>query len=65
LGGLLLAFVLNLLPAMRLRFERQPEGLTGVITLKPVLIHWAVVGMCLLMVGIILIYAFFENFGPF
>ena len=65
LGGLLLAFLLNLLPALNMRFERGPEGLTSVITFKPVLIHWAFIGMSLLMVGIILIYAFFENFGPF
>jgi hypothetical protein len=65
LGGLLLAFILNLLPALALRFERGPAGLTGVITFKPVLIHWVFIGVSLLMVGIILIYAFFENFGPF
>ena len=64
LGGLLLAFVLNLLPALTLRFERGPAGLTGVITFKPVLVHWAFIGMSLLMVGTILVYAFFENFGP-
>ena len=65
LGGLMLAFILNLLPALTLRFEHQPEGLTGVITFKPVLIHWALIGTSLLMVGVILVYAFFENFGPF
>jgi len=65
LGGLMLAFILNLLPALTLRFEHQPEGLTSVITFKPVLIHWAFIGMSLLMVGVILVYAFFENFGPF
>lgn len=64
LGGLLLAFILNLLPALTLRFSRGSEGLTGVITFKPVLVHWALIGMSLLMVGIILMYAFFENFGP-
>ncbi len=64
LGGLLLAFILNLLPALNLRFERRTEGLTSVITFKPVLVHWAFIGMSLLMVGTILIYAFFENFGP-
>ena len=64
LGGPLLAFLLNLLPALNLRFERQFEGLTSVITFKPALLHWAIIGMSLLMVGIILIYAFFENFGP-
>ena len=65
LGGLLLAFVLNLLPALTLRFERGPAGLTSVVTFKPVPVHWVFIGMSLLMVGIILIYAFFENFGPF
>ena len=64
LGGLLLAFILNLLPALTLRFERGPEGLTGVITFKPAILHWVFIGMSLLMVGTILIYAFFENFGP-
>ena len=65
LGGLLLAFILNLLPALTLRFERGSAGLTSVITFKPVLLHWAFIGMSLLMVGTILVYAFFENFGPF
>ena len=64
LGGLLLSFVLNVFPAMKLRFERQPDGLVSVITLKPVLLHWLFVGTSLLMVLIILIYAFFENFNP-
>jgi hypothetical protein len=65
LGGLLLAFILNLLPALNLRFEKGTEGLTGVITFKPALIHWAIIGMSLLMVAIIMIYVFLENFGPF
>jgi amino acid transporter len=65
LGGLLLAFLLNLLPAMKLCFKRGTEGLTSVITFKPVLVHWAIIGMSLLMVGIITIYVFLENFGPF
>jgi hypothetical protein len=64
LGGLLLAFILNLTPAIKLRFEHQPEGLTSVITFKPVILHWIFVGISLLIVGIILVYAFFENFVP-
>jgi hypothetical protein len=64
LGGLLLAFILNLTPAIKLRFERQPEGLTSVITFKPVILHWIFVGISLLIVSIILVYAFFENFVP-
>jgi L-cystine uptake protein TcyP (sodium:dicarboxylate symporter family) len=65
LGGLRLAFILNLFPVLTLRFEQGSAGLTGVITFKPVLIHWTFVGMSLLMVWIILIYAPFGNFGPF
>jgi hypothetical protein len=48
LGGLLLAFILNLTPAVKLRVERQAEGLTSVITFKPVILHWILVGMSLL-----------------
>ena len=65
LGGLLLAFILNLLPALTLHFERQSEGLTGVITFKPALIHWTMIGLSLLMIGVILTYAFVENFKSF
>ena len=64
LAGLLLAFIMNVLPAMTFHFERKPEGLTGTVTFKPVLLHWVFIGASILMVGIVLIYAFFENFGP-
>ncbi|MCC6301127.1 MAG: hypothetical protein IT314_17695 [Anaerolineales bacterium] len=61
LGGLFLAFILNAIPAVKLHFERQPEGIISIITFKPVLLHWAVVGLSLLMVGILFIYSLFEN----
>lgn len=64
LGGLFLAFILNVIPAVRLRFERQAEGLVSVVTFKPVILHWILIGMSLLIVGTILAYAFFENFEP-
>ena len=64
LGGLLLVFILNITPAIKLRMERQPEGLTSVITFKPVLLHWIFAGTSILLVGIILVYAFLENFKP-
>ena len=64
LGGLLLAFVMNFLPAITFRFERKPEGLTSTITFKPAILHWVLIGASVLLVGIILIYAFVENFGP-
>lgn len=61
LGGLFLAFILNAIPAVKLRVERQPEGMTGIITFKPVLLHWIIVGLSILMVGILLTYSLFEN----
>ena len=61
LGGIFLAFVLNAIPAIRLRFERQPEGFTSVITFKPLLWHWVIVGLCILMTGILLTYGILEN----
>lgn len=64
LGGLFLIFILNAIPAMKLRFERQPEGLTSVITFKPVPLHWIFVGLSILMVGILLTYSLFENRIP-
>jgi hypothetical protein len=64
MGGLFLAFVMNVLPAVTFHFERKPEGLTSTITFKPVLFHWIIVSASVLMVGTILIYAFFENFAP-
>jgi hypothetical protein len=47
------------------RFEQGSAALTGVITFKPAILHWAMIGMSLLMVGIVLINAFFKNFGTF
>ena len=64
MGGLLLAFSMNVLPAISLHFERKPEGLTSTITFKPLLLHWLFIGLSILMVSTILIYAFFENFEP-
>lgn len=54
LGGLLLAFILNLLSVLTLRFELGHKGLASGITLKPVLIHWAFIGASSLMVEVIL-----------
>ena len=64
LGGLFLAFIMNVPPAMTFHLERKPEGLTSTITFKPVLLHWIFIGTSVLMVSIILIYGFVENFGP-
>lgn len=63
LGGLFLALILNFIPAIGLRIEHRPEGWISIITFKSVLLHWAFVGLSLLIIAIILIYAFFENFA--
>lgn len=65
LGGLLLVIILNLSPALKLHFERQPEGLTGMVTFRPVPLHWIFVGISLLVLTIIAAYLFLENFAPF
>lgn len=62
LGGLLLAGMLNLPPALELHWQRQPEGLAGMLTLKPGFLHWALVLASLLLLTVILGYAFVENF---
>jgi len=64
LGGLITAFILNVVPAVSFRFERKSGELSGIVTFKPVLLHWLFIGLSILMAGIILTYAFFENFRP-
>lgn len=64
LGGLLLAFVLNLVPSLSMRLERQPETLTGIITFRRVIANWGLVVISLILLFMILAYAFFENFAP-
>jgi fatty acid desaturase len=63
LGGLGVAVVLNLLPASQLRWSRESQSLSATITLKNNLLHWALVGISLMLLGIILVYSVIENFN--
>jgi hypothetical protein len=62
LGGLLVAFALNALPALGLHWERNPEGLSATVTFKNHWLHWTLVGLSLLMLATILAYSVTENF---
>jgi len=62
LGGLLLTFGLNLLPALGFHIERGPQGLNATVTFKKKWLHWALVGFSLLLVAILLGYSLTENF---
>jgi len=62
LGGLGAAFILNLLPAARLQWSRDSQSLSATITLKNNLLHWALVGISLLLLATILLYSVVENF---
>lgn len=63
LGGLGLALILNLLPASQLHWDRESQSLSATMTLKNNVLHWALVGISLLLLGIILLYSIVENFN--
>ncbi len=62
LGGLGAAVILNLLPASQLQWNRESQSLSATFTLKNNLLHWALVGVSLLLLGTILLYSLGENF---
>jgi len=63
LGGLGVAVILNLLPASQLHWSRESQSLSATITLKNNLLHWALMGISLLLLGTILLYSIVENFN--
>ena len=63
LGGLGAAFILNLLPASQLRWNRESQSLSATFTVKNNLLHWMLVGLSLFLLGAILLYAIGENFN--
>jgi fatty acid desaturase len=63
LGGLGIAVILNVLPAAQLHWSRESQSLSATITLKNNLLHWALIGISLLLLGIILLYSAVENFN--
>lgn len=63
LGGLGAALILNLLPASRLQWNSESQSLSATLTLKNNLMHWALVGVSLILLGTILLYSMVENFN--
>jgi hypothetical protein len=66
MGGLLAAMVLNALAVLRLQLEREPHGNLAALTLRigAKTFNLAVLGTALMLLAIILCYAFVENFQP-
>ena len=62
LGGLLLAFALNVRPVLRVDLKRQPQAIVGMVTVRGRLWNLVSVGLALGLLGAILAYAFVENF---
>lgn len=61
MGGLMLAFALNLIPVVRIKFE---EGnLVGMIKIRGKLLNLGFATFCCLLAAIIFVYLLFEN-GP-
>lgn len=63
LGGLFLAFVLNLVPVVRVRWD--DGSLTGTIQLRGKLLNLAILAGVGLLVGVIFLYLLAENFRIF
>jgi len=62
LSGLLLAAGLNLVPLLRLRLERLPGTLVGMLSLRIRAAHLGVAVIAIGLMGVILGYGFTENF---
>jgi hypothetical protein len=62
LGGLLLAFLLNARPVVRLGLRREPQAWVGSLTVRGRLWNLLSIGLALALLGAILGYAFVENF---
>jgi hypothetical protein len=65
LGGLFLAFALNVSQIIRIGIKRQEDSLVGTVAARGNLLHWGVVLTCLLFALVILTYLLAENFQVF
>ena len=65
LGGLLVGFLLALLPILRVNLRNHDGELVSTIRLKLNWLNILIVGMSLLMVSVIFVYLLAENFGIF
>ncbi|MGH2606839.1 MAG: permease prefix domain 2-containing transporter [Anaerolineales bacterium] len=62
LGGLLLAFALNVRPVLRVDLKRHAQTIVGTVTVRGRLWNLISVGLALALLGGILGYAFVENY---
>ena len=66
MGGLLLAFALNALPVLRVRFVYEEGALVGSMSLRlrGTALNLTALGLSSLLLAAITVYAFVENFQP-
>ncbi len=60
-GGLVVAFLLNVPPVLRLGLQREDGSLVGTVRLQQGIANWSVVGASFLLGALILAYLFAEN----
>lgn len=63
LTGLSAALVLNSAAILRLRWFREPDEIVSILKLKTRLHNLLVAGFSLMLLALLLLYAFLENFG--
>jgi hypothetical protein len=66
LGGLALALAMNTLPVARVNARMEDGNFVGSVTisLKDSLMNFGVIALCLVLLAIITLYLFVENFQP-
>ena len=62
--GPVLALALCLLAVLRLGWHREPGGFVATIHVRDHLLPLATIGLSLAVLGLLFLYAFFENFVP-
>ena len=65
LGGVALAFFINLWPALDVDYQSDEEAFSLKITVRRYWSNLSIVGLTLLLVSIIFVYLLAENFGIF
>jgi hypothetical protein len=62
MGGLVMAFGLNLMRVLRLELRRQEDGLIGMVGIRCRWPNLAILAFSAVLTGILLAYGFVENF---
>lgn len=65
LGGGALAFILNIVPLLRISFEREDDEVTAVVTLTTRWWNLLIVASSAAVLLVMFVYLFVENFGLF